>query len=134
MDQNQYDKLGLVDFLNTMNQPSGFNNRKALYQSLFKNMPVKYTGTEGQNTELANALRDTYKQVGSNLGERPKGDALKEFARKMIARSISEGNRPTIRQEHPMNALENTNTSNQALMGYLFGTPNTRVQNDISNL
>jgi hypothetical protein len=134
MNQNQYDKLGIVDFLNTMKQPSGFSNRKALYQSLFQNIPVNYTGTVEQNTELANALRDTYKQVGSNLGQRPRGDALKEFARKIIARSVSEGNRPTERQEHPMAALENTNTSNQALMGYLFGTPNTRVQNNLSNL
>lgn len=122
---NQYDKLSLVDFLNTMNQDSSFDNRKRLYKSLYFYTPVDYTGTAKQNTELANALRDTYKQVGSNLGERPRGDAFKQFANRTFSRSIYEGNRPTIRKSHPMESLEYRNDftfgKQEALNKYLFG-------------
>ncbi len=93
MNQNRFDKLGLVDYLNEMKQPSDFDSRKKLYQSLFSNIPVNYTGSAEQNTELANSLRDTYKSVGSNLGNRKYNDALRVFADKTRARSVFEGNR-----------------------------------------
>ena len=118
---NQYDKLGLVDFLNEMNQDSTFSNRRKLYQSLFNNLPVDYKGTEDQNVELVNALRDTYKQTGSNLGnDRPKYDALKQFALKTLSRSVYEGNRPTIRPEHPMRVMDSTDLKYRDMMN-LFG-------------
>lgn len=129
MDQNRFDKLGIVDYLNEMKQPSDFSNRKKLYQSLFQNIPVNYTGSTEQNTELANALRDTYKSVGSNLGVRPDNDPLLMFSRKLLARSVFEGNRPRERKETPMSGIDNL--ANSQFVKNLFGSPK---ENKISNL
>lgn len=132
MNMNRFDKLGVVDYLNEMGRPSGFNDRKRLYQSLFENIPVNYTGSAEQNTELVNALRDTYKSTGSNLGVRRPGDALAEFARKLRSRSIYEGNRPDNRRETPMSAYDDPKLVNQ-MVGYLFGSPHKIKNNYLAN-
>ena len=134
-DQNQYNKLGLIDYLNTLGQKSDFGSRKKLYNSLYFNTPVNYQGTAEQNKELVNSLRDSYIKVGSNLGNRQEGDALRQFVRNTMSRSVFEGNRPTVRPTHPMESYEYKSNMNipqmKSLEAKLFGSnkPNNRYDN-----